>query len=128
MGNGRLDTPVLSATPASVIDSRQLAGIFVTGEAFTCSAKVGGVSMNCNGRNDQAQCGVAPSATPVLGLVDVSFGGPVVAASAGRAFSCALVDLAGASVVMCWGANAEGQLGRATTAAAPSQTPDLVGR
>jgi alpha-tubulin suppressor-like RCC1 family protein len=128
IGNGSLVTPVLTPQQALVIDNGQKAAIFVTGEAFTCSAKVGEVSMNCNGLNDQAQCGVAASLSPVLDRSGPSFGGAVVAASAGRAFACALVDLAGPRVVMCWGANAEGQLGRATPASAPSFTPDLVGK
>jgi hypothetical protein len=128
IGNGLLDTPVLSPLQASVIDNGQRAAVFITGEAFSCSAKAGEVSLSCNGRNDQAQCGVAPSGTPVIDRSGPSFGGPVLAASAGRAFSCALVDLAGQSVVMCWGANADGQLGRSTPSAAPSQTPELVGK
>ncbi len=119
--------PVLAPKQADIIDNGQKAGLFITGEAFTCSAKAGEVSMNCNGRNEQAQCGVAASA-PVTSRIDVAFGGPVVAAAAGRAFTCALVGAAGQRVVMCWGANADGQLGRATLASAPSPTPDLVGR
>jgi alpha-tubulin suppressor-like RCC1 family protein len=127
VGNGSIATPVLVPLQASVIDNGQRSAIFTTGEAFTCTAKAGEVAMNCNGRNELAQCGVAASATPVTSRVDVGFGGPVLAASSGRAFTCALVDLPGARVVKCWGANADGQLGRATPAAAPSPTPDLVG-
>jgi hypothetical protein len=128
LGNGSQATPVLAPVQASVIDNGQRASLFVAGEAFTCSAKAGEVTMNCNGRNDLAQCGVAASATPVTSRIDVGFGGPVLGASAGRAFTCALVDLAGASVPMCWGDNASGQLGRETTPpAAPSPTPLPVG-
>jgi hypothetical protein len=57
----------------------------------------------------------------------VAFGGAAVAAAAGRAFTCVLADVGGARVVKCWGANAEGQLGRSTPGSAPSPTPDLVG-
>jgi len=128
IGNGLLDTPVLSPLQASVIDNGQRAAVFITGEAFSCSAKIGEVSLTCNGRNDQAQCGVAPTGTPVIDRSGPSFGGPVLAAAAGRAFSCALVDLAGQAVVMCWGANADGQLGRATPSSGPSQTPEMVGK
>jgi Regulator of chromosome condensation (RCC1) repeat len=127
MGNGGQATPVLAPVQASVIDNGQRAGVLAAGEAFTCTAKIGEVSMNCNGRNDQAQCGLAPSGTPVLDRIDVSFGGTVLVASAGRAFSCALVDLGGARVVKCWGSNTDGQLGRSTPASGPSPTPDLVG-
>jgi hypothetical protein len=83
--------------------------------------------MRCAGLNDLAQCGLAPPGSAVGGVY-VSFGGTVLAASAGRAFTCALVDLGGQQVVMCWGDNAQGQLGRATLASAPSPTPDLVGK
>jgi alpha-tubulin suppressor-like RCC1 family protein len=129
MGNGLTTTPVLAPVPAVGIDNSNpgLASVFTAGEAFTCSAKAGEVSMNCNGRNDQAQCSVAASSTPVVDRLGPSFGGVVLAASAGRAFTCALVDAGGAQVVKCWGANAAGQLGRATPASAPSPTPDLVG-
>ena len=127
MGNRSPATPVLAPVQADRIDNGALASVFVAGEAFTCSAKAGDVTMKCAGRNDQAQCGGAPSATPAVLELEVAFGGTSVAASAGRAFSCALIDLAGQRVVMCWGANAEGQLGRATPASAPSPTPDLVG-
>ncbi len=126
IGNGLLDTPVLSPLQASVIDNGQRAAVFVTGEAFTCSAKVGEVSMVCNGRNDQAQCGLAPTGTPVLDRSGPSFGGVVLSAAAGRAFTCVLADVGGAPVVKCWGANADGQLGRATPSSAPSPTPELV--
>lgn len=127
MGNSSTATPVLAPVQASTIDNGQKAGVFAAGEAFTCTAKAGEVSMNCNGRNDQAQCGVAPSASPVLDRIDVSFGGAVLSASAGRAFTCALVDLAGSKVVKCWGSNADGQLGRSTPSSGPSPTPEPVG-
>lgn len=123
MGNGSTLTPVLVPVLATRIDGNRLASVFVAGEAFTCSAKGGDVTMKCAGRNDQAQCGGPPSAPAQL---EVAFGGPVLAAAAGRAFTCALVDLAGAGVVKCWG-NADGQLGRQTPAAAPSPTPEPVG-
>jgi serine/threonine-protein kinase len=127
MGNRTNVTPVLSPVPADRINNGA-ANAFITGEAFSCSAKAGDFTMKCAGRNDQAQCGGAPTASPAVTELEAGFGGAVLAASAGRAFSCALVDLAGQKVVMCWGANAEGQLGRATPASAPSPTPDLVGK
>ena len=123
MGNGSTATPVLVPVWASVIDNGKRAEVIVAGEGFSCSAKAGEVSMNCNGRNEQAQCGVAASA-PVTSRIDVGFGGPVLAASAGRAFTCALVGPAGQDVVKCWGVNADGQLGRVTPTTAPSPTPD----
>ena len=92
------------------------------------AAMAGEVALVCNGRNDLGQCGVAPTASPVLDRSGLAFGGTVLAASAGRAFTCALVGSPGAQVVMCWGANADGQLGRDTApAAAPSPTPLPVG-
>jgi alpha-tubulin suppressor-like RCC1 family protein len=127
LGNGLTITPQLTPVQASQIDGTKLASVFAAGEAFTCSAVAGVEGMRCAGRNDQAQCGLAPPGSAVGGVY-VSFGGTVLAASAGRAFTCALVDQGGQLVVMCWGANAEGQLGRATPASAPSQTPDLVGK
>ncbi len=127
MGNRTTTTPVLAPVQADRINNGA-ASVFITGEAFSCSAKAGDLTMKCAGRNDQAQCGGAPSASPAVAELEVAFGGPVVAASAGRAFTCALVDEGGARVVKCWGSNADGQLGRATPASAPSPTPDLVGR
>jgi alpha-tubulin suppressor-like RCC1 family protein len=128
MGNRATATPVLSPVPADRIDSIAVDKVFVTGEAFTCSGKVGDFTMKCAGRNDQAQCGGAPTATPAVTELEAGFGGPLVAASAGRAFSCALVGPADQQVVMCWGANADGQLGRTTVGGVSSQIPDLVGK
>jgi alpha-tubulin suppressor-like RCC1 family protein len=129
MGDGATTTPVLSPVHATVIDNSTpgQTAVFTAGEAFTCGAKAGEVSLICNGRNDQEQCGVAPPSGTVTSRSDIGFGGTVVAVSAGRAFTCALVEVGG-QVVKCWGINDAGQLGRATTpAASPSATPDLVG-
>jgi hypothetical protein len=126
MGNRSTATPVLVPVPADRIDNGQAASVFAAGEAFTCSAKPGDVTMKCAGRNDQAQCGGAPSG-PAVAELEVAFGGPAIAASAGRAFTCALVDVGGAAVVKCWGGNADGQLGRSTPSSGPSPTPEPVG-
>jgi hypothetical protein len=124
MGNRSSATPVLAPVPADRIDNGLAASVFTAGEAYTCSARAGDLTMKCAGRNDQAQCGGPPSAPAEL---EVAFGGSAVAASAGRAFTCVLADVGGARVVKCWGGNADGQLGRSTPSAAPSPTPELVG-
>jgi alpha-tubulin suppressor-like RCC1 family protein len=124
MGNRNTATPVLAPTRADKIDNGAAAAVYIAGEAFTCSAKAGDITgtMKCAGNNDQSQCGGPPS-SPAVNEIDVAFGGTPVAASAGRAFSCALVDVTGALVVKCWGSNTDGQLGRVTAPATSSATP-----
>jgi hypothetical protein len=116
MGNGITSPPIQDQPKeATDIDGNGRAAVILAGEAFTCSAKAGDATMKCAGKNDQLQAGGTPP--------EVAFGGVAAAASAGRAFSCALVDVTGALVVKCWGSNTDGQLGRVTAPATSSATP-----
>ena len=132
-GNGQLGASVVGGTqpspiPASRIDPGARAIRAIAGAAFTCSGQ-DALALVCAGANDQGQTGAPPSAA---GEGTVTFAGNVLSAAAGLEHACALVDLtptAGPTpVVKCWGRNAEGQLGRATSpAGAPSPTPEVVG-
>jgi len=128
LGSTSSTTPVTTPIQANKIDNNQRSVLAVAGGAFTCSGK-DALELACAGANDQGQTGAPPSVTAEG---TVTFGGNVLQAAAGLEHACALVDLtpAGTStpVVKCWGRNAEGQLGRATSpAGSPSASPDLVG-
>lgn len=79
-----------------------------------CAALSDGTAA-CWGANDAGQVGDgtpgqdAPEPVVVAGLEGV------VAVCAGLDHSCALLDDAGGSIVMCWGGNEHGQLGDGTT-------------
>jgi alpha-tubulin suppressor-like RCC1 family protein len=127
---GSTSSVTQSSTPlqANKIDNNQLSIRAIAGAAFTCSGK-DALELKCAGANDQGQTGSPPSPTAEG---TVTFGGNILAASAGLEHACALVDLTPTAtptlVVQCWGRNAEGQLGRKTTpAGSPSASPVLVG-
>lgn len=82
------------------------------GRDFTCVVRMGG-GVSCWGGNDQGQLGngttmASPTPTTVMGLTDAT---QISAPSAGT-HVCA-VRMGG--LVACWGGNASGQLGDATT-------------
>jgi hypothetical protein len=127
LGTGSTGGTQTSPIQASNIDNK--ASIWAaSGASFTCSAK-DAVQARCNGANNQEQTGRTPASLTGDGTVGFSNG--FVGGAMGLEHACALVDVAppsGTLVVKCWGRNAEGQLGRATSpAGAPAAIPDLVG-
>ena len=123
LGAGAIGPDALSAIQASKVDNKARSVAVAAGGGHTCSAK-DAVELTCAGRNDQQQGG-APSPDPLLEGPPISLGGNLVVAggpasawAAGGDFTCALVDVAGAVGVKCWGGNGSGQLGRGTAGGA----------
>ena len=116
LGTGTTSTAL---SPVAVTGARQFATI-AAGRDHTCALDVSGAAW-CWGANMQGQLGdgtVADRATPV----PVSGGYFFLAlAGGGDAHTCATSP---ASIVRCWGANAAGQLGNASTV--QSATPVTV--
>ena len=117
LGNGATANPG-TAQPVTVTG---ISGVtaFTTGAYHTC-AVLGGGTVRCWGRNDNAQLGngtYTSSSTPVAvtGLTGVT------AISGGGTHTCAVLSDA---TVRCWGENEFGQLGTGTTAS--STTPAAV--
>lgn len=109
-----------STTPVAVAGLETGVAAISAGNRYTCAlTDAGGVK--CWGFNDDGQLGNATktySAQPV----DVQgLGSGVVALSAGNAHACAVTDQA---ALLCWGDNAEGQLGNGTKRS--SATPVAV--
>jgi alpha-tubulin suppressor-like RCC1 family protein len=120
LGTGATGAPALTPVAAVGLDGggggevgRSL--VAVAGAAFTCTAK-DQLEVKCAGRTDVGQTGLV-SAAPALEGGPIAFGASWSQLSAGADFTCALVALAPAPGVMCWGGNASGQLGRPTAQA-----------
>jgi alpha-tubulin suppressor-like RCC1 family protein len=86
------------------------AAAVAAGTSHTC-AVTGSGTAKCWGRNDQGQVGTGSAGTDVLLPADVAgIAGGATAVAAGTSHACAVV----AGDVLCWGANASGQLGDGT--------------
>ncbi|HET9555454.1 MAG TPA: hypothetical protein VFP50_20995 [Anaeromyxobacteraceae bacterium] len=134
LGDGGIaPSPALAPVQATVLDNQaRLDGLLGAGAAHTCASRALEVSFKCAGKNDDFQAGVALAPGPIADAADVVPGGQLLSISGGGAHTCALVDLAvapatGQPAIKCWGRNAEGQLGRATSPAGSSTgVPELA--
>jgi alpha-tubulin suppressor-like RCC1 family protein len=125
---GQLGTGVASTTPsaapvavAGITDAKEVA----TGRGYTCVLRAGG-ELRCFGRGIEGELGqgtAASSLTPVKVIDTVDLVGPTGTPQAHAAlpwagvvatelFTCGLRDT---GQVLCWGANANGQLGFGAT-------------
>jgi alpha-tubulin suppressor-like RCC1 family protein len=124
LGDGTTANPSTGPPGSSVpvaVKGIGSAEAITTGAYHTCALLLPDRTVQCWGRNDDAQLGDgtrAPSSTPVRvgGITDA------VAVSGGGYHTCALF---GDGTVRCWGRNDDGQLGNGTRAT--SFTPERVG-
>ncbi len=126
--------PALNPRPTLVTDVRGALEL-AAGRDFTCARTAGGVL--CWGDNSEGQLGV-DAATVAASTVPVAVAGlaAVEQVVAGRAHACARLreappDAGGMATpnVVCWGAGAQGQLGRGegvVATAAPAPVPGLT--
>lgn len=88
------------------------------GAGYTCAVVdvAGAFEMRCWGKNDKGQCGLDPTAKPVVAAPTKVPGlGPVERIYPGFEHACS--RSAGTKVPWCWGANDHGQVGINTTSA-----------
>lgn len=105
-----ITTPEVVAGLTNAVD-------IAAGFEFGCAVVSGG-TVKCWGRNEFGQTG-QPTSTPIVTTATTVPGlTNVVAITAGHSFVCARRS---DETARCWGANAQGQLGRGTTD--PSPTP-----
>jgi alpha-tubulin suppressor-like RCC1 family protein len=95
-----------------------------TGDQFACVVGGGG-AVSCWGRNEQGEFGTGtpdfddhPKATPVAGIT----GAKIV--EAGEAHGCAIL---GDASLVCWGSNADGELGRGRASDDPQKAGPVTG-
>lgn len=121
LGNGATRTDAGETEAVAVIGLPSGVSRLVAGLVHTCALHAGGVV--CWGANNLRQIGDGSSALNQVAPTPVLLGAtePVVDLSAGDNHTCVVLSDA---TVMCWGANDQGQLGRA--ASGPQATPVLV--
>ena len=127
LGNGKA---ILSSTPAFVSDltgNAPLTGVVAlsAGSEDACALTLGGTAL-CWGENGSGQLGngtsTAQSNLPV-NVLDSTGNTPlsgVVAIAAGQDHSCAIT---GAGAAICWGDNAQGELGGGSESGSLAMTP-----
>ncbi len=109
LGNG---TTTNQTTPAVVTGLGSGVASITAGEAHSCAVTTAG-SPRCWGRNSDGQLGDATTTSPRLTPSSVSgLASGVATMSAGTAHTCAVTAVGGA---LCWGRNAEGQVGDNST-------------
>lgn len=131
LGNG---TTTNSSSPVQVLGvggTGSLAGVIAVagGELHACAKRSDG-TMVCWGRNDRGQLGNGTTTDSEWPVVVLGVGGTgtltgVDAVGVGAKFSCAVTT---GNRMYCWGENAQGQLGNATTASASSPKSVLGSR
>ncbi|HVW24904.1 MAG TPA: RHS repeat-associated core domain-containing protein [Polyangiaceae bacterium] len=109
-----------SALPSVLLGSGRSARMLAAGTSHACALLDNG-NVKCWGANDSGQLGLGDTASrgsgqnqmgDNLSTVQLGTGRTAVAITAGTAHTCALLDN---STVVCWGANAQGQLGIGNT-------------
>jgi alpha-tubulin suppressor-like RCC1 family protein len=114
---GDVPRPATVSLPAGFAPTGAAAG-----NAHTCAVDGTSGAVACFGANDASQLSGAPTAT---GLVAVPLPSGAKAIAAGFAHSCALVRDDG---IVCWGANARGQLGSGAASASSGAPAFVSGR
>src|SRR5262249_29406613 len=120
LGYGSTNDVLNPAAAPSTVDlgGGRTATAIATGQSQTCGIVDNG-TVRCWGENQYGQLGYG-NATEIgdnespggAGPVDLGSGRTAVAISAGRYFTCALLDN---GTVRCWGEGANGQLGYGST-------------
>lgn len=123
------DGLVLSrGAPAAVAGLPGAARDVATGGRHTCAVLDPDGAVWCWGANESGQLGdntTTSRAKPVPVLIDGNHPLTAVAAiAAGSAFTCAALTAGG---TLCWGGNANAQLGQGTISVQPVATPQAVG-
>jgi alpha-tubulin suppressor-like RCC1 family protein len=122
-GSGGQGLPGAALLPGRVMTSTNVPLADVTMIAshpsggHTCALRAGGAVL-CWGRNSLGQCGVDAPATSAPRAYVVPDVTGAVAVGVGSEHSCAVV---GGGRVLCWGNNAQGQLGNGSTT--PTSSP-----